>query len=272
MVHDCPKKWFSWLPLAKFWYNTSYHTSLICSPFKALYGTEPNYGMIPDMSLVSNADASDIFKEREQYSEMLKTQLQRAQLCMKQFADQHRSFREFRVGDQVYLKLQPYAQSLVVNRPFPKLAFKFFGPFEILARVGPTAYKVQLAAGSLMHPVFHISQLKQHVPDHTPVFSTLPHIPDLSVADTVPEAILDKRLVVKKGNAAHLQVFVRWSSLQATSSTWENYTVIKERYPHAPAWGQAGPEGGGNVVAALEAMGMMPPLKKSRHASTMEKA
>lgn len=40
-VHDTPTKWFNWLALAEFWYNTSPHSVLGCSPFKALYGVEP---------------------------------------------------------------------------------------------------------------------------------------------------------------------------------------------------------------------------------------
>jgi hypothetical protein len=48
---------------------------------------------------------------------------------MKTYADLSRSERKFQVGDSMLLKLQPYAQTSVVNRPFPKLAFKFFGPF-----------------------------------------------------------------------------------------------------------------------------------------------
>jgi hypothetical protein len=36
-----PKKWLSWLSLAKWWYNITYHTSLKCSLFEALYGYSP---------------------------------------------------------------------------------------------------------------------------------------------------------------------------------------------------------------------------------------
>jgi hypothetical protein len=36
-----PKKWAAWLPLAAWWYNTSFHTSLKCTPFEALYGYPP---------------------------------------------------------------------------------------------------------------------------------------------------------------------------------------------------------------------------------------
>ena len=103
----------------------------------------------------------------------------------------------------MYLRLQPYAQSSVVNRPCPKLALKFFGPFKVLSKIGAAAYKLELPKGSRVHPVFHVSQLKSHGPDHTPVFTVLPKPLDLSVPGVVPEQILDRRLV-KKGNAAYV--------------------------------------------------------------------
>jgi hypothetical protein len=57
----------------------------------------------------------------------------------------------------VLLNHQPFAHSSIVNRPFPKLAFKFYGPFAVLEKLGSSAYKLQLPENSLIHPVFHVS-------------------------------------------------------------------------------------------------------------------
>lgn len=168
---------------------------------------------------------------------------------MKADADKKRSSREFVVGDKVFLKLQPYAQTSVVNRPYPKLAMKFFGPFEVLEKIGPAAYKLLLPGGSQVHPVFHTSQLKPHVPDHTPVFNTIPESPLLDRVELMPVEILDRRLV-KKGNASLAQVLIRWTDLPASSATWEDYDTVKQRFPVAPAWGQAASSGGDTVSAS----------------------
>lgn len=87
VVQETPAKWQQWLPLAEYWYNTSYHTSLGCTPYKALYGTKPPSGIIPDFSIASNSSVIELLKERESYSAFLKLQLAKAQLRMKQYAD-----------------------------------------------------------------------------------------------------------------------------------------------------------------------------------------
>jgi hypothetical protein len=162
---------------------------LHCSPFKALYGVDPAPGLVPSLRLADHPDVASILKERQLFSDLLNDQLTKAQNRMKLFADSKRSERSFQVGERVLLKLQPYAQSSVVNMPFPKLAFKCFGPYE-LEKVGSVAYKLKLPDDSVVHPVFHVSQLKTCTPDYSPVHPTLPEIPTLDVLEVLPEKIL----------------------------------------------------------------------------------
>lgn len=79
-----------------------------------------------------------------------------------------------------------------MNRPFPKLAIKYFGPYKILAKVGESAYKLELPAESQIHPVFPVSRLKEFTADFSPVFSTLPSLPQLDVDNLEPEEVLNR--------------------------------------------------------------------------------
>lgn len=233
-VHDQPKKWRQWLSTAEFWYNTTHHSSLNTSPFKALYGQEPNLGGLPAPATKLPED-TEADLDWAKHNDILRAQLARAQNRYKQKADRNRTDRSFAVGEQVLLKLQPYAQSTVANHPCPKLAFKFFGPFTIEQRIGSMGYKLKLPLDSRIHPVFHVSQLKPFTPDYSPVFAELPRLTDLTTATLQPELILDRRMV-KKGNTSIVQLRVQWSSLSPDSATWEDYTVLRHRYPTAPCW------------------------------------
>jgi len=246
-VSQCPRQWKAWLAQAEFWYNTTFHSSLGCTPFRALYGYDPMVGAMVEATVKPPASIAEFVLDRQLQSSLLRDNLARAQLRMKQAADCKRTDVEFHVGDQVLLKLQPYAQSSVVNRPFPKLALKYYGPFSVLERVGAAAYKLDLPPDSLIHPTFHVSQLKPFRPDFTPVYSKLPSLIDLHSVDVEPVQVLDRRLV-KKGNTAIPQVLIKWDKLPEASTTWEDYYVVKERYPTAPAWGQASSSAGGAVM------------------------
>ena len=131
-VGDSPQTWKSWLAQAEFWYNSTYHSALGCSPFTALYGHEPFVGVPMSESSDTLPVVTDFIADRKIHTELLKDHLARAQSGMKIAADRQRTDVHFQVGDKVLLKLQPYAQSSLVNRPYPKLAKKYYGPYTIL--------------------------------------------------------------------------------------------------------------------------------------------
>ena len=104
-VHDSPRQWHRWLPTAEFWYNLSFHSSIKCTPFKALYGVEPN---LRAMTLWDDKTVPMIDGEPWDWglhTALLREQILRAQHRFKKQADKHRSERSFEVGDKVLLKL-----------------------------------------------------------------------------------------------------------------------------------------------------------------------
>ena len=65
------------------------------------------------------------------------------------------------MGDYVYLKVTPM-KKVKRFRVRSKLAARYVGPYQILERKGPVAYKVQLHEElSSIFPVFHVSQLRK---------------------------------------------------------------------------------------------------------------
>lgn len=91
----------------------------------------------------------------------------------------------------MYLKLQLYRQKSLARRPYEKLAARYYGPYQVVERIGEVAYRLELSPTSKIHLVFHVSQLKPAVGNlHQP--SQLPEQlnPDLELM-VEPQALLD---------------------------------------------------------------------------------
>jgi hypothetical protein len=68
------------------------------------------------------------------------------------------------VGDHVFLKVKANRFSLKLGS-CAKLEARFYGPFEILERIGPVSYMIALPTSMSIHNVFHVSLLKKYIPD-----------------------------------------------------------------------------------------------------------
>ena len=54
----------------------------------------------------------------------------------------------------MYVKLQLYKQSTVVNSKHLKLSAKFFGPYMVVEKISVVAYKLDLPLETKVHPIF----------------------------------------------------------------------------------------------------------------------
>ena len=80
---------------------------------------------------------------------------------------------EFEVKDRVFLKLSPW-KGVVRFGKRGKLNHRYIELFEIVERIGPVAYRLELPEEfSRVHNVFHISMLRKYIPNSSHVLETL---------------------------------------------------------------------------------------------------
>ncbi|GJT97123.1 putative reverse transcriptase domain-containing protein [Tanacetum coccineum] len=137
-VIDFRGSWDTHLPLVEFSYNNSYHLSIKCEPFEALYGRKYRSPVmwveVEESQLIEPEIIQEITEKIVQIKERPKT-------------------------------VTPWKGIECFGRK-GKLAPRYVGPFEIGARVGPIAYRLRLPQElSGIHDMFHVSNLKKCLAD-----------------------------------------------------------------------------------------------------------
>ena len=79
-----------------------------------------------------------------------------------------RSYKEFKVGDHVYLRVKLRKSSLKLES-CANLAAIYCALIEILDRIGLATYRIALPPNMRNHNVFHVSLFNRHVHDHNHV-------------------------------------------------------------------------------------------------------
>jgi len=161
----------------------------------------------------------------------LKKKMIKAKETMKRFADNHRRDISFKVGDWVLVKLRPHRQTSVKGESYSKLAKCFYGPYQILERIGNVAYKIKFPDNSHIHPVFHCSLLKPCPYSLATAFKGVELPPT-----TVNDYPIISLLVILDSKWEHsepevqLMVLVHWEGLSLDDTSWENWNKLKADY------------------------------------------
>ncbi|XP_027337194.1 uncharacterized protein LOC113850869 [Abrus precatorius] len=171
-----------------------------------------------------------IQRQNEQIK-MIKEKIKAAQDRQKSYYDKRRKSLEFQVGDHVFFKVSPVTEVSRVLKS-QKLSPKFIRPFEALSRISPTAYRIALPLNlSKLHLVFHVSQLRQYVPDPSHVIDLDPVQvrEDLSY-EVYMVRIADHRTKQLRGKEISL-LKVIWSLSDEGDAILETESRMRELYP-----------------------------------------
>ncbi|KAG8496459.1 hypothetical protein CXB51_007559 [Gossypium anomalum] len=185
--------WERYLPLVEFAYNNSYQTSLKMAPYEALYGRKCRTPLYWTELKENQIYGVDLIKETEEKVKVIRDCLKAASDRQKSYADLKRKDIEFQVGDKVFLKVSPWKKVLRFGRK-GKLSPRFIGPYEVIEKVGPVAYRLALPPElEKIHDVFHVSMLRWYRSD--------------------PSHVL-------------------WQRHGIEEATWESEETMRNQYPH----------------------------------------
>ncbi|GJT99737.1 putative reverse transcriptase domain-containing protein [Tanacetum coccineum] len=231
-VLDFEGSWDVHLSLVEFSYNNSYHSSVRCAPFEALYGRKCH-------SLIMWAEVGEgqligpeLVQETTEKISQIKDRLKAARDRQKSYADKRRKPLEFSVGNYVLLKVSPW-KCVVRFEKKGKLAPRFVRPFKIIEKVGPVAYRLDLSEElNGVHDTFHVSNLKKFLADPT-LQVPLDEIQVDARLNFVeePMEILEREFKKLKLSIIVI-VKVRWNLKRGPEFMWEREDQMKIKYPH----------------------------------------
>ncbi|GKB42125.1 hypothetical protein Tco_0887067 [Tanacetum coccineum] len=212
--------------------SSSGWTNIRCAPFEALYGRKCRspvlWAEIGESSLVG----PELVQETTNKVMLIKEKLKVARDRQKSYADNRLKPLEFEVGDRVMLKVSPWKGRSAFGKK-GKLAPRYVGPFEILERISPVAYRLRLSEELIgVHDTFHVSNLKKCLGNanlHVPLNEIKINITLRFVEE--PVEILDHEVKSLKCSRIPL-VKVRWNSKRGPEFTWEHEDYMKSKYPH----------------------------------------
>ncbi|GJW74625.1 putative reverse transcriptase domain-containing protein [Tanacetum coccineum] len=199
------------LPLVEFSYNNSYHSSVRCAPFEALYGRKCRspimWAEVGEGQLIGPELVQETTEKISQIKDRLKAARDRQ-------------------------KVSPW-KGVVRFGKKGKLAPRFVRPFEIIEKVGPVAYMLDLPEElDGVHDTFHVSNLKKCLADPT-LQVPLDEIQVDAKLNFVEEPVEILEREFKKLKRSRIAIVkVRWNSKRGPEFTWEREDQMKLKYPH----------------------------------------
>ena len=219
--------WDQHLDMVEFAYNNSAQASSGHSPFFLNFGEHPNTPI--KLALESNAAKKvpatlDFLGKIDKAMSSAKEKTLAAQARQKRFADEHRREANFFIGQKVWLSTENLR---MIDGQARKLSKRWAGPWPVVDRVGPVSYRLKLPRRMKIHPVFHVSSLKESREDPERPLDLVQPGPVHEFKDGsiyfIAEEIVGKK-ILKNGQVRY---HVKWKDWPSWENSWEPKSHLK---------------------------------------------
>ena len=113
-----------------------------------------------------------------------------------------------------------------------KFSPRFIGPYKVILKVGPVAYRLALPPElEKVHNIFHVSMLRRYRsnPSHVVSSDTIEFHPNLTYEEETVEILA--REVKELRNKRIPLVKVLWRNHKTEEATWEIEETMRQQYP-----------------------------------------
>ena len=134
-------------------------------PDEALYGRKCRTPLCWMELSKKKVIGSDLIQETEEKVKMIRERLKVATDRQKSYAYMKRKDIRYEIGEKVFLKVFLWKKVMRFEKK-GKLSPRFVGPYEVIKKLRPVAYKLALPPDlKKIHNVFHVSMLRRYRSD-----------------------------------------------------------------------------------------------------------
>ncbi|XP_052478694.1 uncharacterized protein LOC128034068 [Gossypium raimondii] len=163
---------------------------------------------------------------------MIQDSLKVASDLQKSYADLKHKDIKFQVYDKVFLKVSPRKKVLRFGRK-GKSSPRFIGPYEIIERIKPIAYRLALPLElEKIHNDFHVSILRWYRSDPSHVISLtgVEIQPDMTYCEEPIRILAREVKELRDKNVALAKVL--WQRHGIEEATWQPEETMRRQYPN----------------------------------------
>ena len=228
-VMEFKGSWDTHLALMEFAYNNNYQASIEMAPFEALYGRKCRTSVCWDEVGKRRLVGPELVQITSDKVKVVRDNLKIERDRQRSYANNSRRDLQFEIGDQVFLKIWV---GVLRFGSRGKLSPRYIGPYDIVSKVGPVAYKLKLPLElSRIHDTFHVSMLRKYIPDPSHVIREQPvQLKENLTYEETPVHIIDRKEQVLRSKVIPL-VKVLWKNHEREAATWEPEVQMRRQYP-----------------------------------------